>query len=51
MLSLTYRNTKDFRNPWCIKIVYSSLVGSILEFGSIIWINNYLSYINDINNI
>lgn len=31
--------------------MYNSLVRSILEFGSLVWSNNYSTYLNDLNNV
>jgi len=50
-MGFIYRNTKDLRNHMCLKNLYCSLVTSNLEFGSLIWSNNYSTYINDLNNI
>jgi len=36
MLGFINRNTKDFRNPICLKNLYTPLVRSNLEFGLII---------------
>jgi len=51
MLGFVRRNTKDFRNPLCLKNMYCSLVGSNLEFGSLFWSNDYSTYLNDLDNI
>jgi hypothetical protein len=51
MLGFITRNTKDFKNPICLKNLYTSLVRSNLEFGSLIWSNNYFTYSNELNNI
>jgi hypothetical protein len=51
MLGFINRNTKDIRNPLCLKSLYFSLVKSNLECGSLIWSNHYSTYINNVNNI
>jgi len=51
MLGFINRNTKDFKNPMCLKNLYTSLVRSNLEFGSLIWFNNYSTYSNELKNI
>lgn len=37
VLGFINRNTKGFRNPLCLKTLYTSLVRSNLDFGSVIW--------------
>jgi hypothetical protein len=37
VLSFIRRNCSEFKNPNCIKILYFSLVRSILEYGSVVW--------------
>lgn len=51
MLGFINRNTKDFKNPLCLKTLYTSLVRSNLDFGSVIWSCKYLTYINDLDNV
>ena len=51
MLGFINRNTKEFKNPICLKTLYMSLVRSNLEFGSLIWFCNYSKYINDLDNV
>jgi hypothetical protein len=51
MLGFINRNTKDFRNPLCLNTLYTSLVGFNLDFSSVIWFCEYLSYINDLDNV
>ncbi|KAF0682225.1 Uncharacterized protein FWK35_00037378, partial [Aphis craccivora] len=51
MLGFINRNTKEFKNPICLKTLYISLVRSNLEFGSIIWSSNYSKYINELDNV
>jgi len=50
MLGFMNRNSKDFRNPLCLKtLYYTSLVRSNLDFSSVIWSCKYLTYINDLD--
>ncbi|XP_050522268.1 uncharacterized protein LOC126894929 [Daktulosphaira vitifoliae] len=37
MLGFLKRNCWEFSNPICLKVLYCSLVRSIVEYGSIIW--------------
>ena len=43
-----YRNCKDFNNPHVLKILFFSLVRSILEYGSLIWYPIYATHCNHI---
>jgi hypothetical protein len=51
MLGFINRNTKNVRNPLCLKTLYTSLVRSNLDFGSVIWSCIYSTYINDLDNV
>ena len=37
MLGFITRNMSDFKGPVCMKVIYCSLVRSILEFNSVSW--------------
>lgn len=50
MLGFISENTKEFRHPFHLKTLYTSLVKSNLDFGSLIWSSNYVTYINDLDN-
>jgi len=49
MLDFINRNTKDLRNHFCLNNlgIYFK-VRFNLEFGSLIWSNNYSTYLNDL---
>jgi hypothetical protein len=51
MLGFINKNTKYFRNEFCLKTLYTSLVKWNLDFGLVIWSCTYLTYMNDIENV
>lgn len=51
MLGFIFRSTKDFPDPLSFKILYCSLVRSILEFSSSIWNPSYNYYSGRIESI
>jgi hypothetical protein len=48
MLGFINRNTQQFKNVYCLKNLFCSLVRPTLEFGSLIWSQNLSTYINDL---
>lgn len=51
MLGFINRNTKEFRNPKCLKTLYTSLIKSNLEFGSIVWSQNLSTFYSELDNV
>lgn len=51
VLSYLIRNTRLFRNPITVYILYCSLVRSILEFGSVIWSPQYQNLIGKVEQV
>lgn len=45
------RNTKDFKNPNTIKVLYTSLIRSVLTYGSVIWKPLYQNAMNRLEKI
>jgi hypothetical protein len=50
-LGFISRNTKHFRDPSSLTILFNSLVRSVLEFGSTIWNPSYITHINAIERV
>jgi len=51
MLGFIKRVSKDFKNVGVVKLLYTSLVRSILEFSNIVWSPYYQVHINRLENI
>lgn len=51
MLGFLNRNTKEFKNPRCLKLLYTSLVRSNLEFGSLVWSQNLTTFYSELDNV
>ncbi|KAG7308770.1 hypothetical protein JYU34_006003 [Plutella xylostella] len=51
MLGFIYRNTKDFRTDTALKLLFFSLVRSIIEYNSIVWSPFYKNHIERIESV
>lgn len=51
VLGIIRRNTKDFRDVYCLKALYISLVRSILEYGVIVWAPYHSVHINRLERV
>jgi hypothetical protein len=51
LLGFLFRSCNEFRSAKCLTTLYFSLVGSRLEYGSIIWSPYYATYINSIESV
>lgn len=51
MLGFKNINRKKFRNPKCLKTLFTSLVRSNLEFGSIVWSQNLSTFYFELDNV
>ena len=51
MLGFIRRNCNEFRDPYTLKSLYTSLVRSNLEFASIVWMPSYNIYIKRLESI
>ena len=51
VLGFIIRNTREFRNPDCLNMLFHTMVLAKLEYCSVIWFPIYTCHVNDIEKL